>query len=51
MNEKYVVNSAEFASKGKATPFDGWDLYGQCILTMCDGKIVYRKDGKGTVDG
>ena len=51
LNEKYVVNSAEFASKGKATPFDGWDLYGQCILTMCDGKIVYRKDGKGTVNG
>jgi dihydroorotase-like cyclic amidohydrolase len=28
---------------GKATPFAGWKLFGECVLTVCDGKIVYEK--------
>ena len=27
---------------GKATPFEGWKLFGKCILTVCDGMVVYR---------
>jgi len=32
----------KFASMGKATPFAGIPLYGKCLLTVCNGKIVYR---------
>ena len=32
----------KFISMGKATPFAGIPLYGKCLLTVCDGKIVYR---------
>ena len=32
----------KFVSMGKATPFAGIPLYGKCLLTVCDGKIVYR---------
>jgi len=28
---------------GKATPFTGWKLNGECVLTVCDGTVVYRK--------
>ena len=42
LDEKIVVNSDEFLSKGKATPFDGDELYGKCMLTVVDGKEVYR---------
>ena len=26
---------------GRATPFDGNNVYGKCKMTMCDGKIVF----------
>ena len=32
----------KFVSMGKATPFAGWKLFGKCLLTVCDGKIVYQ---------
>ena len=37
------VDPDEFLSMGKATPFEGWTLKGECVLTVCDGKVVYRK--------
>ena len=40
--EKYVVESKNFLSLGKATPFEGEELYGKCKLTLCDGKTVYN---------
>ena len=43
LEKEITVDPAEFLSMGKATPFTGWKLNGECILTVCDGKIVYRK--------
>ena len=43
LDREFTVDPAEFLSKGKATPFTGWKLFGECVLTVCDGKIVYRK--------
>ena len=37
-----VVDSADFLSLGKATPFEGWQIQGKCIATVCDGKVVYN---------
>ena len=42
LNEEYTINPDEFYSMGKATPFAGWKLCGKCLLTVCDGKIVYQ---------
>ena len=36
------VEPEKFISMGKATPFEGWELYGKCLLTVMDGKIVYK---------
>ena len=38
----FTVNPEEFLSKGRATPFAGMSLYGQNLLTVHDGKIVYQ---------
>ena len=38
-----VVDPAEFLSKGRSTPFEGWKLNGKCLMTVVDGKIVYRE--------
>ena len=37
-----TVNPNSFLSLGKATPFEGWKVYGKCLATVCDGKVVYR---------
>ena len=43
LEKEFTVDPAEFLSMGKATPFAGWKLKGECVLTVCDGKVVYRK--------
>ena len=43
LEKEFTVDPADFLSKGKATPFTGWKLYGQCMMTVCDGKSVYKK--------
>ncbi|MBE6621193.1 MAG: dihydroorotase [Ruminococcaceae bacterium] len=43
LDEEYVVDPADFASMGRATPFEGETVFGQCVLTVCDGKVVYKK--------
>ena len=37
-----VVDPADFLSLGKATPFEGWQVWGKCVATVCGGKIVYQ---------
>ena len=42
LNEEYTVDPSEFVSMGKATPFEGWKVFGRCLATVCDGKVVYK---------
>ena len=42
LNGEYTVDPANFQSMGRATPFEGWKLFGKCMLTVCDGTVVYR---------
>ena len=44
LSVKSKVNPNEFLSMGKATPFQGHELYGECLLTVCGGKVVYKKE-------
>jgi dihydroorotase len=37
-----VVDPADFLSLGKATPFEGWQIQGKCVATVCDGNLVYK---------
>ena len=38
----YVIDSAGFESKGKATPFEGWTVCGRAAMTIVGGKIVWE---------
>lgn len=42
LNEKYVIDSKSFISKGKNTPFNGFEVYGKIQYTIVDGEIKYR---------
>jgi dihydroorotase len=37
--KEYTVHAERFISKGKNTPFEGWELRGSPVLTMYKGKI------------
>ena len=43
LNDVFTVDPDDFLSMGKATPFAGWKLFGECVLTVCDGRVVYKK--------
>lgn len=40
-NLVWQVDSAQFLSKGRNTPFQGWRLKGRAVLTMMNGSIVW----------
>ena len=42
LSQKYTVNPDNFLSMGKKTPFEGHEVYGKCLLTVCNGKEVYK---------
>lgn len=42
LNKEWRVNPDEFLSMGRATPFEGWQLVGKNVLTVCKGEIVYE---------
>ena len=41
LNEEYAVRPEEFLSKGKATPFENRRVFGRCLLTVSNGKMIY----------
>ena len=43
LNEQYKIDSNNFASKGRNTPFNGWEVFGKCKLTICNGKIIFNE--------
>lgn len=44
LDKQYTVNPADFLSQGRSTPFAGREVYGECVITVCDGKIVWRQE-------
>ena len=40
---EWTIDSGEFLSKGRSTPFEGWKVYGRCLRTVCDGKTVFER--------
>ncbi len=43
LNTKYTVDPEEFISQGKATPFEGWELYGQNLMTVMGERVVWKR--------
>lgn len=43
LEAKYTVNPEAFASKGRATPFQGMEVWGRCDMTMVGGEVVWER--------
>lgn len=48
LNEEHSINPDEFLSKGKNTPFGGWNCKGWPVMTIAEGQVVWEK-GRVTV--
>ena len=44
LDEKYKIDPDDFLSMGKATPFEGQEVYGKCLLTVYGGRVVYNAE-------
>lgn len=42
LDEKWVVDPEKFVSKGKNTPFGGYELFGVVKYTIVDGEVKYQ---------
>ncbi|MBO5275622.1 MAG: dihydroorotase [Alistipes sp.] len=43
LEKEFTVDSDTFLSKGRSTPFEGWQLQGECCLTLVDGRVAYER--------
>jgi len=43
-DREWIVDSRNFASKGKNTPYDGYQFKGKVMATVANGKIVHIDD-------
>ena len=44
ISKPYKIDSAEFVSMGKATPFEGEEVYGRSLLTLFGGEKVWKEN-------
>ncbi|MGN0173681.1 MAG: dihydroorotase [Acutalibacteraceae bacterium] len=44
LEKKTKVDPEKFFSKGKSTPFEGYEIYSECKLTMCKGEIKWQEN-------
>lgn len=42
LKKEYTVDTSEFLSKGKATPFEGEKLRGKIVRTILNGKTIWK---------
>ena len=44
LTAEYEIDPETFVSKGHATPFAGWKVFGKCVKTVCGGKPVFEAE-------
>ena len=43
LDNEFVFDKEKMLSKSRNTPYDGWKLYGETLLTIMGGKVTYEK--------
>lgn len=44
LDHDYEIKADQLLSKGHNSPFIGWHVYGNVLMTLVDGQVVYGKD-------
>ena len=43
LKKQYRIDPAEFLTMGRATPFEGREVLGRCVMTVCRGETAYEE--------
>lgn len=43
LDTAYKIDSNNFLSMGKSTPFEGTEVFGECLMTIANGQIAWQK--------
>ena len=43
VDESFLIDPETFKSKGRSTPFEGMEVSGRILYTICSGKTVFQK--------
>jgi len=46
ISEAYKIDPKDFLSMGRATPFAGREVFGRCLLTVHNEKVVYKAEDR-----
>ncbi len=46
ISEAYKIDPKDFLSMGRATPFAGREVFGRCLLTVHNEKVVYKAEAR-----
>lgn len=46
ISKAYKIDPEDFLSMGRATPFAGREVFGRCLLTVHNGKVVYKAEDR-----
>ncbi len=46
ISEAYKIDPEDFLSMGRATPFAGREVFGRCLLTVHNEKVVYKAEAR-----
>lgn len=46
ISEAYKIDPEDFLSMGRATPFAGREVFGRCLLTVHNEKVVYKAEDR-----
>ena len=43
LDSLYRIDPEDFRSMGRSTPFAGWEVAGRCMMTVADGRVVWKR--------
>jgi len=43
VGREYLIDPNEFHSKGRSTPFEGWKVRGEAVMTVVNGRILWSR--------
>ena len=44
LDKSHAIDPETFLSMGRATPFAGWEVRGECAMTICKGEAVWNRE-------
>ena len=44
LDKRWRIDPERFLSLGRSTPFAGWEVQGDCVMTLCGERMAYKEE-------